>query len=604
MGSLELFENVVLSGSCVLVFFQGKIICGCGKSFKGLLLLQKHVEANHLVKEENGAAGQRLDQLFKKEFVFLCEEAIQNDESVKIESIQNDESVKIVLPPNLLCICLNEHDIGSFSGTVKCHLCSEDCDNLELLNKHVSEIHKVCQVLVGQNILFERPIVKSCIKYDRSFAFFCPMLNCKYHISESLQENYFKTFKLLKQHYVKVHAAKTQICDTCGQKFGSSTYLELHKKACGKTFQCLDCELSFPALESLQTHARRKSHSIETSNQSKKKATPKRDPLHCPRKLPTLAPRPSALHLQAAIALSELGERRNAPRADIGIQTDVPLPTSRQTRTSSSSPAKSRWKVSAETQTRDRGGKRRHNTVSSQVQTMGEFTMRAKRPREDNTATPLSSQGSQCRLSPFKVARLEDKVTQSTMATPHLSFSLSVDIPDLEALWPLRNLTSGTQTSPRLPPVSHTNLCIDSDEELDVEHNQVDDQRAPLLSEANRQFSTETQTELNLFLDSIAYTDDNLGVLPNTSSETSSMETQTGSEDQDDFLLFANNWTQTELERLFSPPPSSSLSSETQTALTGFQECKSNLVLQSVLNAEDMYNNIETQTCDLQDLLT
>lgn len=538
-----------------------------------------------------------LGELFSTKFVFPHQSELKKEPDLKNEPEDEDEiaSVIVDLPQDVTCVCLNEHDIGSYSGSIQCYLCTEDCDNLELLNKHVAEMHKVGQVLVGQNILFERPVVKSCLNTNNRFAFFCPMLKCKYHIAESSQRNFFKTFKLLKQHYVKVHAAKIQACDSCGQKFGSSTYLELHKKTCGQCFSCTACGLSFPALESLQTHARRKGHPFPTSSHPKKSQKSWQTSTHLHGKLPPLAPRPSALHIQAAIALSELGERRTAPKADIGIQTDVPQPSSRQARTSSScSPAKTRWKVSAETQTKDRLGKRKCPTVSSQVQTLGEFTLRAKRTREESTATPLASQGSQCRLSPSKLSTVEDKVTQSTMATtPHLSFSLSVDIPDLESLWPLRNLTSGTQTSPRVPLAPLRSLSIDSDVELERV-----DTRAPLLSQQSRQFSTETQTEFDLFLDSI-------GVLPNNASETTTMETQTGQEDEE-FLLFANNWTQTELERLFSPPANSSLSSETQTALTAFQECRENTssLLHSVLNNEDMYTNIETQTCDLQDLLT
>merc|ERR1712112_64994 len=73
-----------------------------------------------------------------------------------------------------------------------------------------------------------------------------------------------------KQHYVKVHAVKVEACEGCGQKFGSSTYLELHKKTCGQSFSCTGCGLSFPALESLQTHARRKGHPFPSSNHPKK----------------------------------------------------------------------------------------------------------------------------------------------------------------------------------------------------------------------------------------------------------------------------------------------------------------------------------------------
>ena len=176
-----------------------------------------------------------------------------------------------------------------------------------------------------------------------------------------------------------------------------------------------------------------------------------------------------------------------------------------------------------------------------------------------------------------------------------------MDIPDLADLWPLRALTSGTQTSPRVPRAPPRYISLE--EELELQRGSC---RPPLLADQGRQFSTETQTEFDIFLDSI-------GVLAAGSLEsgtepleTSSMETQTLQGEEEDFLLFSNNCTQTELERLFSRPAAASLSSETQTRLTGFhdQARTSNTLLHSVLTPEDMYTNIETQTCDLQDLLT
>ena len=91
--------------------------------------------------------------------------------------------------------------------------------------------------------------------------------------------------------------------------------------------------------------------------------------------LPLLAPRPSALHIQAAIALSELGEKRlgDIDRCDIGVQTQ-PVECFNKTREgskrSSCSPGRasgtsSRRKQEAETQTKDQ--KRKCLTVSSQV---------------------------------------------------------------------------------------------------------------------------------------------------------------------------------------------------------------------------------------------
>jgi len=386
---------------------------------------------------------------------------------------------------------------------------------------------------------------------------------------------------------------------------------------CGKKFTCTSCKATFPALESLQTHARRKGHPLPASfrprlpNNSSQRQIRLRDPFAT--SLPPLAPRPSALHIQAAIALSELGEKRRGDisRCDIGVQTQpVECSSSNKTREgskrSSCSPGRAsaasssslRKKQEAETQTKDQ--KRKCLTVSSQVQTLGEFTVRAKR-RLQETAD-LASQGSQCVLSPAKAARVEDKVCQAVGDAPSLGFSLSVDIPDLEALWPLTQLTSGTQTSPRAPqaPPART-LSLDSDQDpTEKAGNNI----VTSLADQGRQFSTETQTEFDLFLDSIGVLNPDSSRTNTSTMEasTTSMETQTGQGEEEDFLLFAHNCTQTELERLFSPPAPSASTSETQTRLTGFQEPTA--VSNTFLNTEDMYSHIETQTCDLQDLLS
>ena len=248
MGSLEGLERCLLSGSSIVLCISGRILCGCGSAFPGLQQLQEHLEEEHRQEEVQGQELGGLRRLFATKFVFPNEQEVK----FEMEAETKETVVTVQLPEGVTCVCLNEHDIGAFAGTTKCHLCQQDCDHLESLNKHVAETHKVSQVLMGQNILFERPHASQTLPT----AFFCPMLNCKYHIAESDQNNFFKTFKLLKQHYTKVHAVKNHPCDICGQKFGSATYLELHKKTCGHTFTCSECAATFPALESLQTHSR------------------------------------------------------------------------------------------------------------------------------------------------------------------------------------------------------------------------------------------------------------------------------------------------------------------------------------------------------------
>lgn len=257
----------------------------------------------------------------------------------------------------------------------------------------------------------------------------------------------------------------------------------------------------------------------------------------------------------------------------------------RNSKVKSSTPgeeSRGRRKVSAETQTKTG----RKSTVSTVSQTLGQFTMKKRRLEEGEEGR--SSQASQCRMSPVKKMpkMTEDKAAVTMMTAAQLqpstlSFSLSVDIPDFEDLWPLRQNTSGTQTSPRVAPLRRISIDSVEDELTLPALERVEVTKTPLLSEQGRQFSTETQTEFEQFLD-------RLGV------EQGERETQTQG-DEEDFLLFANNCTQTELERLFSPDRANT--AETQTCLTAFQ---TQSLIQSVLAEVDTdTSHIETQTADL-----
>jgi hypothetical protein len=79
--------------------------------------------------------------------------------------------------------------------------------SLDELTKHRSAVHHISQVIRGRNITFERPGLDSnpsAKSATTTTAYFCPMVECKYHIARSNQAKHFATFKLLKQHYAKV----------------------------------------------------------------------------------------------------------------------------------------------------------------------------------------------------------------------------------------------------------------------------------------------------------------------------------------------------------------------------------------------------------------
>merc|ERR1712126_356036 len=108
-------------------------------------------------------------------------------------------------------------------------------------------------------------------------------------------------------------------------------------------------------------------------------------------------------------------------------------------------------------------------------------------------------------------------VTTMTNMSNVLDLDLGpVNVPDADYLWPLRCHTNGTQTSPRMAqlPRKLSEDDDDDDDEDDKNNSDVDDLGLPTLETVEienacskpklgeiRQFSTETQTELDIFLD-------------------------------------------------------------------------------------------------------
>lgn len=128
------------------------------------------------------------------------------------------------------------------TGPIKCteKNCTSVVDSESHLNMHLAKKH-------GMEHLLKKPISKK--------QFHCPETDCCYNT-----KMHFKQLKLLKQHYVKVHAEKSQVCEMCGKGFSAESALKYHEEYCGISFTCNDCYTCYPCYESLQTHCRRKKH--------------------------------------------------------------------------------------------------------------------------------------------------------------------------------------------------------------------------------------------------------------------------------------------------------------------------------------------------------
>lgn len=139
----------------------------------------------------------------------------------------------------------------SSNPSVKCSVaeCKSFFKSTSNLHLHLEKHHKIN--------------VSDCIDTNAVVQYYCPAANCKYNVSDGAQVKYFKSKKYLRQHFMKVHAAKTVPCGKCEKSFANSPLLQQHKRICGIKFQCIDCDWSYSSRECLLTHCRRKGHSIE-----------------------------------------------------------------------------------------------------------------------------------------------------------------------------------------------------------------------------------------------------------------------------------------------------------------------------------------------------
>lgn len=95
--------------------------------------------------------------------------------------------------------------------------------------------------------------------------YFCPIDTCKYYLHQTAttqRVQFFGSMKLLKQHYMKMHAVRSLACPQCSRTFAVERLLRAHRQQCGQTFSCTQCSWPYQTLEALQTHCRRKGHPL------------------------------------------------------------------------------------------------------------------------------------------------------------------------------------------------------------------------------------------------------------------------------------------------------------------------------------------------------
>ncbi|XP_022904127.1 uncharacterized protein [Onthophagus taurus] len=392
------------------------------------------------------------------------------------------------------------------------------------LNLHLAKTHKKADVLKRESVQRE---------------YHCPEMKCVYH-----KTKYFKSFKLLKQHYLKVHTEKMFECCSCNMKFPTVTARNFHLNYCGVSFSCCNCNASYPSYESLMTHGRRKNHII-----LEKSAYKCIDPIQKSSSTTLLNDDKNTISLVKSSSLHDMNSiSKNTITIERSSQTDIYSKT-RQ--------FKSRQVNQQETQT--------HNNkclLTAETQTIGDYNRNVK-------LEPTSSNED---FFERKDSKTQTHPVDSTTKSCNTSFNLD----DFSFSYEQSN--SGTQTTAVMP--SDCDLFLMQTEPFAAQigsefmhsSSQTSFHEDSFDSENYFNCSAETQTDFMLILD----------------QDYSNMCTQTGDEVFNVFNEFNSSHTQTVFEDVLR-------SVESQTMMSTHNN-------KHVLSCRDMAH-METQTDEFKQML-
>ncbi|XP_069113221.1 ATM interactor-like [Argopecten irradians] len=176
----------------------------------------------------------------------MANETASKDEQTEYSvTLDENRGVWIVCPP--------ENAFEGVQCNVPCPIqnCGQILPTTSCLRMHVRKTHGIEQ----ESSTFNNGNHNA----DFPTEFHCPLTSCPYNISSP---RHFKSMKLLKQHYNKVHAEKKYKCGKCDAAFGLSRDKERHESRCGIVYKCGTCQCPYTTREAMLTHCQRKSHDI------------------------------------------------------------------------------------------------------------------------------------------------------------------------------------------------------------------------------------------------------------------------------------------------------------------------------------------------------
>ncbi|KAF2361364.1 Zinc finger C2H2-type [Trinorchestia longiramus] len=141
-------------------------------------------------------------------------------------------------------------DLSTVLCNVECTFlgCNRTFRNSAARQFHLEKVHKI--------------ISKRASAVFTPVWYHCPVKQCPYHVDAATgTAKHFTTKGRLKQHWLKMHAARVLECSGCSQSFSCQRLLSAHRRSCGLDLRCSLCCSSFGSIEALQSHCRRLGHS-------------------------------------------------------------------------------------------------------------------------------------------------------------------------------------------------------------------------------------------------------------------------------------------------------------------------------------------------------
>ncbi|XP_055691459.1 zinc finger protein 208-like [Lutzomyia longipalpis] len=252
---------------------HSKHICNlCGKQFKQLAYLTKHLQRHQEIKYECEICSRK----YTTRYALKCH----------FKKVHYDKNLKKIVRKRLYCTYCDEYcwSKSSYRKHQERHILqiiTPDSPSRHLASTTLDETGKPSRFKSAA--AFVKAYVKQgdrkCCFCDKSYS--RPAL-LKLHI---LVHSGFRDYKcpkcpadfvkehLLNAHFVRVHASERHPCKICRKEFRNSDYLKRHlrRHTLPRKFECEHCGLKFTAFFTLKCHILRVHYRKETGTVSKKK---------------------------------------------------------------------------------------------------------------------------------------------------------------------------------------------------------------------------------------------------------------------------------------------------------------------------------------------